>query len=270
VAAASGEMQTERAKDYYAVLGVPAEADAETIRKAFRSLARALHPDVNDASDAEERFRDVAEAYQVLSRPGRKRLYDRIGYRGRGNGGFASGSRDPLFEFWRTRRRRAAQTVDVAVGHFEAARGARRTVEIECRESCRDCRGTGAAEGAETRVCANCGGSGRLKRVSASGSGRMLRVDPCPECLGTGRNVSAVCRSCSGVGDVWRRRRIDVSVPAGVEDGTRIRLAQAAGSGDAYVRVKVLPPPRDPAWIRLGALAALFVAVAFFLYLLLR
>jgi molecular chaperone DnaJ len=263
-------MQTQRAKDYYAVLGVPAEADPETIRKAFRSLARELHPDVNGASDAEERFRDVAEAYQVLSRPSRKRLYDRIGYRGRGNGGFASGSRDPLFEFWRMGRRRDAQTVDVELGHFEAARGARRTVEIESRESCRDCRGTGAAEGAETALCANCGGSGRLKSVSASGSGRMLRVDPCPECLGSGRTFSAVCASCSGVGDVWRRRRVEVTVPAGVADGTRIRLSQAAGSGDAYLRVKVLPPPRDPAWIRLGAFAALLVAVAFFVYLLLR
>ena len=263
-------MQTQRDKDYYAVLGVPAEADAETIRKAFRSLARELHPDVNDASDAEERFRDVAEAYHVLSRPSRKRLYDRIGYRGRGNGGFASASRDPLFEFWRTRRRRAAQAVEVELGHFEAARGARRTVEIEARESCRDCRGTGAAEGAATAVCATCGGSGRLKSVSASGSGRMLRVDPCPECLGSGRDVSAVCGSCNGVGDVWRRRRVGVTVPAGVEDGRWIRLAHAAGSADAYVRVKVLPPPRDPAWIRLGALAALLVAVTFFLYLLLR
>src|SRR5207302_9374288 len=132
-------------------------------------------------------------------------------------------------------RRRAAQTVEVELGHFEAARGARRTVEIESREPCRDCRGTGAAEGSETTVCAYCGGSGRLKSVSASGSGRMLRVDPCPGCLRSGRHVSAVCASCSGVGDVWRRRRVDVTVPADVEDGTRIRLAQAAGSGDAYV-----------------------------------
>ena len=263
-------MQTQRGKDYYAVLGVPVEADEETIRKAFRSLARALHPDVSDAPDAEEQFRDVAEAYQVLSRPGRKRLYDRIGYRGRGNGGFASGARDPLFEFWRMKGRRASQTVEVEVGHFEAARGARRTVEIEVRESCRDCRGTGAPEGAETAVCAACGGSGRLKSVSASGAGRMLRVDPCPECLGSGRTVSAACEACSGVGDVWRRRRMDVQVPAGVEDGARIRLAQAAGGSDAYVRVKVLPAPRDPAWIRIGALAALLVAVGFLLYLLLR
>jgi len=263
-------MQTQRAKDYYAVLGVEAQADEETIRKAFRSLARELHPDVSDAPDAEARFRDVAEAYQVLSRPGPKRLYDRIGYRGRGNGGFASGSRDPLFEFRRMRRRRGTQTVEVELGHFEAARGARRTVEIEARESCRDCRGTGAAEGAETAFCGACGGSGRLKSVSASGAGRMLRVDPCPECLGTGRSVSAVCQACSGVGDLWKHRRVEVRVPAGAEDGRLIGLADAAGSADAYVRVKVLPAPRDPAWIRVGALAALLVAVAFLVYLLLR
>jgi len=270
LSATSPEMRTQRAKDYYAVLGVPAEADEETIRKAFRSLARALHPDVSNAPDAEERFRDVAEAYQVLSRPGRKRLYDRIDYRGRGNGGFASGSRDPLFEFWRLRRPRATQTVEVELGHFEAARGARCTVEIEVRGSCRDCRGTGAAEGAETAVCAACGGSGRLKSVSASGAGRMLRVDPCPECLGSGRTVSAVCDACSGVGDVWTTRRFEVRVPARVEDGTHIRLAHAARPADAYVRVKVLPAPRDPAWIRVGALAALVVAVAFLVYLLLN
>jgi molecular chaperone DnaJ len=263
-------MQTQQAKDYYGVLGVPAEADEETIRKAFRSLARALHPDVSDAPDAEQRFRDVAEAYQVLSRPGRKRLYDRTEYRGPGNSGFASGSRDPLFEFWRLRRRRVTQTVDVELGHFEAARGVRRTVGIEVRESCRDCGGTGAAEGAESAVCTACAGSGRLKNVSASGAGRRLSVDPCPECLGSGRTVSAHCPACSGVGDVWMRRRIEVHVPAGVEDGRWIRLAHAAGSADAYVRVNVLPPPRDPAWIRLGALAALLVAVAFFVYLLLR
>jgi molecular chaperone DnaJ len=263
-------MRTQEAKDYYAVLGVPAEADEETIRKAFRLRARALHPDVSDVPDAEERFRDVAEAYRVLSRPGRKRLYDRIDYRGPGSGGFASNSRDPLFEFWRLRRPRAPQTVEVELGHFEAGRGARRTVRVEVRESCRDCRGTGAAEGAESAVCTTCSGSGRLKNVSASGAGRLISVDPCPECFGSGRRVSAHCPACSGVGDVWAWRNIEVRVPAGVEDGRWIRLAHAAGSVDAYVRVKVLPPPRDPAWIRIGALAALLGAIAFLIYLLAR
>ena len=263
-------MQTQPTKDYYAVLGVPVEADKETIRKAFRSLARALHHDVSGAPDAEERFRDIAEAYQVLSRPGRKRLYDRIDYRGRGNGGFASSSRDPLFEFWRLRRPRSPQTVEVELGHFEAARGARRTVRVEVRESCRDCRGPGAAEGAESAVCTTCAGSGRLKNVSASGAGRMLSVDPCPDCFGSGRTVSTHCPVCSGVGDVWTQRRIEVRVPEGVEDGQWIRLAHAAGSADAYVRVRVLPAPRDPTWVRVGALAALLVAVAFLVYLLLH
>jgi molecular chaperone DnaJ len=263
-------METQPTKDFYAVLGVSAEADEETIRKAFRSLARELHPDVSDAPDAEGRFREVAEAYQMLSRAGRKRLYDRIGYQGPENSGFASGSRDPLFEFWRMRRRRVTQTAEIVLGHFEAARGARRWVEIEARESCRDCRGTGAAEGAETAVCSACGGDGRLKNVSPSGAGRMLRVDPCPECLGSGRTVSAACQACRGVGDVWKRRQIDVRVPAGVEDGRWIRLARETGGSGAYVRVNVLPPPPDPAWIRLGALAALLVAVGFLVYLLLR
>jgi DnaJ-class molecular chaperone len=95
-------------------------------------------------------------------------------------------------------------------------------------------------------------------------------VDPCPECLGSGRTVSAHCPACSGVGDVWMRRRIEVHVPAGVEDGRWIRLAHAAGSADAYVRVNVLPPPRDPAWIRIGALAVLLVAIGFLVYLLPR
>jgi molecular chaperone DnaJ len=264
-------MQTQRAKDYYAVLGVSAAADEDTIRKAFRSLARELHPDVSEAPDAEARFREVAEAYQVLSKPGAKRLYDRIGYRGRGNGGFASSSRDPLYEFWRMSRRRRPQTLEVELGHFEAARGARRTVEVEAREPCLDCRSTGAADGGETAVCGACEGSGRLKNVSPyGGGGRMLRVDPCPECLGTGRTVSSPCATCSGVGDVWRRRTIDVRVPAGVADGARIRLAHAAGNADAYVRVKVLAPPRDPAWIRYGALVALLAAVAFLLFVLRR
>lgn len=263
-------MRTQQAKHYYAVLGVPADADEEMIRKAFRSRARKLHPDVSDAPDAEERFRDVAEAYQALSRAGRTRPSGRIDRHGGGNGGLASTSRDPLFEFWRLRRPRSPQTVEVELGHFEAARGARRTVRVEVRESCRDCRGTGAAEGAERAVCTTCSGSGRLKNVSASGAGRMLSVDPCTECFGSGRRVSAQCPACGGVGDVWTWRRIEVRVPAGVEDGRWIRLAHAAGSVDAYVRVKVLPPPRDPAWIRLGALAALLVAVGFLVYLLLR
>ena len=260
-------MQTQSTKDYYAVLGVPADADEEAIRKAFRTLARALHPDVNAAADADERFRDVAEAYQVLSRPGRKRLYARIGHYV-GNGGFAGGSGDPLLTFWRMHRPRATQTLEVELGHFEAARGALRTVEVAVRESCRDCRGTGAAEGTESAICATCAGSGRLKNVSASGAGRMLRVDPCPECFGSGRIVSAPCSACSGVGDVWKQRRIELQVPAGVENGEWIRLAHAGGSADAYVRVNVLPPPRDPAWIRVGALAALLVALAFFFVLL--
>jgi molecular chaperone DnaJ len=264
-------MQTQpTTKDYYAVLGVPAEADEEMVRKAFRSLARELHPDVNPGPGAEDRFRDVAEAYQVLSRPSRKRLYDRIGYYGRGNGGFASGSSDPLFEFWRMRRRRTTQTVEVELGHFEAARGTRRTVEVEARESCRECRGSGAVEGTESAVCAECAGSGRVKNVSASGTGRMLRVEPCPECLGSGRTVSAPCSGCSGVGDVWRRRQVEVHVPAGVANGEWIRLPDVARGADTYVRVNVLPPPRDSVWIRVGAFAALLVALAFFFFLLRR
>ena len=98
----------------------------------------------------------------------------------------------------------------------------------------------------------------------------MLSVEPCFECLGSGRSVSAHCPGCNGVGDVWTQRRIEVRIPSGVENGRWIRLAHAAGSVDAYVRVKVLPPPRDPAWIRIGALAALLVAVAFLVYLLLN
>jgi molecular chaperone DnaJ len=255
---------TER--DYYELLGVPRGASEQDIKSAFRRLARELHPDVSEAPDAEERFREVAEAYQVLSNSETRELYDRYGHAGLRGGGFTPGSfdfgnlsdifsaffGDDLFGMGRSRRARGADiAAEVEIDLVEAAQGVKRDVPFQVSVACDRCNGSGAEPGTAPVTCPTCGGAGRVQQVSRSVFGEFVRTSSCPECAGTGRIVTTPCAECDGSGRKLGERRLDVTIPPGIHDGQQIRISgeghagQLGGrSGDVYVRVRVRPDPR--------------------------
>jgi molecular chaperone DnaJ len=254
-------------RDYYELLGVPRDADDGVIKKAFRRLARELHPDVSDAPDAEERFREVTEAYEVLSNTETRALYDRYGHEGLRSGGFSpthfdvSGLSDLFSAFFgddlfgtgtRSRRARGADLVaEVEIDLVDAARGTTVPVPFDVAVSCTVCGGDGVEPGTVPVGCDRCGGTGRLQQISRSVFGEFVRTQACPKCGGRGAVVEHPCAACDGAGRVVERRELKVDVPAGIHDGQRIRLSGeghagllGGGAGDVYVRVHVRPDPR--------------------------
>jgi molecular chaperone DnaJ len=257
-------------RDYYEVLGVARSAGDGEIKKAFRRLARELHPDVSDHPDAEERFREAAEAYEVLSKRETRDLYDRYGHDGLRTGGF----RPTDFDFTNlgdifsvffgedifgagTSSRRAGRgrgrdlLTEVEIDLVEAAEGVSREVAFPVAVTCGACDGSGAEPGTQPETCPTCGGAGRLQSVSSSLLGQIVRAQPCPECGGTGQVIPSPCSTCDGAGRVSEERTVDVEIPPGIHDGQRIRLtgeghAGALGgrAGDLYVLVHVRPDPR--------------------------
>lgn len=245
-------------RDYYDVLGVARTADPDAIRQAYRRLARELHPDVSDAPEAEERFRELTAAYTILSEPSARLLYDQFGYRGRGNG-FSSG------------RRRSSQTsvlAEVDLDAFEAARGARREVRYSSREQCQACNGKGRTPGAKKSGCATCRGKGRLTRSASLGIGDWLQVEECPDCKGAGIAEKDLCSECGGAGSLSREQVVKVRLPAGVEDGTRLRVV--GNPEDEHLIVQVRPLPEDSRLVLLLAAALLACSVALLVYFLLH
>jgi molecular chaperone DnaJ len=252
--------------DYYELLGVPRGASEQDIKSAFRRLARELHPDVSEAPDAEERFREVAEAYQVLSNSETRELYDRYGHAGLRGGGFTPGSfdfgnlsdifsaffGDDLFGMGRTRRARGADiAAEVEIELVDAARGVKRDVPFQVAVTCERCSGSGAEPGTSPVTCPACGGAGRVQQVSRSVFGEFVRTSSCPQCGGAGRIVTSPCKDCDGAGRKLAERRLDVTIPPGIHDGQQIRIGgeghagQLGGrAGDVYVRVRVRPDPR--------------------------
>ena len=256
---------TER--DYYEVLGVKRGASAAQIKRAFRQLARELHPDVSSTPDSELRFREVAEAYEVLSDPERRATYDRLGHAGLRRGGF-----EPTFAHFGNladvfaaffgedflggpgAAARAAQGHDLQtvleIDLEDAYTGIATGVEVEVAMGCERCAGTGAEPGTGVRDCSTCGGHGVVRRVSRNVFGQFVQQRSCPECGGAGRVVETPCTQCRGERRVLVERRIDVDVPAGIHDGQRIRVtgaghAGASGArGNAYVVVRVRPDAR--------------------------
>jgi molecular chaperone DnaJ len=246
-------------RDYYEVLGLARDADGDTIKRAFHSLARDWHPDVADAPDAESRFRELAEAYSVLSKREARLLYDRYGYRGRGNQGFDDG-------LWEARPAVAARGENVDVGielrSFEATEGTRQIVNYESLVRCKACLGRGSV-GLPDPDCESCGGTGRKRTLSSLEVANLLQIEYCPAC------IAESCSHCNGEGTVSTERRIRLLVPPGVQDGAQLRVGgegddAGAGSipGDLLVRVTILAPPRDSRFIRYAAFVLLAVAIA--------
>ncbi len=274
--------RTSSPRDPYEVLGVQRDASEQQIKKAFRALAMELHPDVN-AHDpaAEEKFKEAAEANEILSDPQRRATYDRYGHEGLRSGGYAPnfdafGSVGDLFDaffgggsLFGGRSGPAAGgdlAVAVEIDLAEAAQGAKVQVQYEAVERCEHCRGNGAEPGTPIETCERCGGNGQLQAVTRTPFGQMARTIVCDVCHGDGRVPKQPCRECRGSGRKAARREVEVDVPAGISDGQRIRLSErghagerGAPAGDLYVLVRVR---EDERWVREGddLIAALDVA----------
>jgi molecular chaperone DnaJ len=252
------------ARDHYEVLGIPRDANQDEVRRAYRKLAREHHPDANrDDPDAAERFKEVSQAYEVLSDPQKRQRYDMFGdERGMGAEGFTTdfgGISDLFATFFggagaTTRRRGPTRGADllaeVELTLEEAARGIEREVEVDSLAECPDCGGSGAAPGTFPTQCPDCGGTGELRSARRTMFGNVITATTCPRCGGAGTAVMDPCKHCSGRGRVAINETITLRIPAGVDDGAQLRVSgrgqaglRGGRSGDLYVEISVAPHP---------------------------
>ena len=262
----TGEMATEQKQDYYDVLGVARNAGADELKKAFRRLAMRFHPDRNQEVGAEAKFKEVNEAYEVLSDPEKRAMYDRFGHAAtqggadgfaRGFEGFGFGGLGDIFDAFfggaqsRTQRgpaRGADARRSLTLAFEEAVFGAEKEFEVQSAELCSVCNGMRAEPGTEPERCTQCGGSGEVRRTQQSIFGQFVNVAMCDRCRGEGRVVTHPCKNCRGVGREKRRRKLSVNIPAGVDDGSQMRLSgegeigsHGGPRGNLYLQLHVKP-----------------------------
>ena len=257
-------MTTQR--DYYDVLGASRSSSQEEIRTKFRRLALEYHPDRNKDPEAQEKFKEINAAYQVLSDPQKRAQYDRFGHAG--VGGFNGGGRgfegaenfggfgdifDAFFGGFGARTRRAPQTgndlqTKLTLSFEEAIFGVEKEIDISRVELCGRCSGSASEPGSSTTDCEQCKGSGQVRRVQRSVFGQFTQVGPCTQCSGEGKIITDPCTQCSGSGRERRRRKMKVDIPAGVEDGTQVRLTREGDAGvyggpagNLYIGLRVQP-----------------------------
>jgi molecular chaperone DnaJ len=251
-------------RDYYAILGVPRDASADQIKKAYRRLARELHPDLNPSPEAQERFKEVTAAYEVLSDPQKREIVDLGGDPLAPGGGAGAGGAGPFAGFAdimdaffggatgmggrgpRSRIRPGADAlVRVDLDLAETAFGTTRELNLDTAVLCTTCNGAGTAAGTHPETCQTCGGRGEVQSVQRSFLGQLVTSRTCPECHGVGTRIRHPCPDCAGEGRVRARRTLTVKVPAGVEDGMRLRLSGegeigpgGGPPGDLYVEIR--------------------------------
>lgn len=236
-------------KDYYDVLGISRNADTQEIKTAFRRLARQYHPDVSQEPGAEEKFKELNEAYEVLSDDDKRARYDRFGHAGvngaTGGGAPGFGGFEDIFDIFNsafgeavTGRRRSSATggdrrVDVTIDFVEAVFGVEKEIEFHRLQTCGVCHGSGAADGSRPTACRTCHGNGEMRQVQQTLLGSMVRVVSCPNCGGKGVVISKPCHNCDGSGRKRKKTALSVKIPAGVSEGIQI---QVRGDGDVGER----------------------------------
>ena len=257
--------------DFYQILGVSRDADANTLKRAYRKLARQYHPDVNKDPGAEDKFKEIGKAYEALADPETRARYDQFGEAGIGGaagmpdmgdmGGFGD-----LFETFfngfggqssqggRSQRRGPQQgddlRYDLNIDFKDAIFGQQREINIPHLETCEVCRGTGAKKGTGPTTCTTCGGSGQVRRATRTPFGNFTQVAECPTCNGVGQIISDPCTSCGGNGVKQVRKKLRINIPAGVDSGTKLRVSgegnvglKGGPPGDLYVFIKVKNDP---------------------------
>jgi molecular chaperone DnaJ len=242
------------ARDYYEILGVARDADKEELKRAYRRLARKYHPDVNKEAGAEERFKEINRAYEVLSEPETRARYDRFGeaaVSGAGGAGYQDfgdmGGFADIFESFfsgfsggmgtQTARRRSGPArgddlrLDLKLEFREAVFGGEKEIRINHLETCTTCSGSGAKPGTRPRTCTTCNGAGQVRRATRTPFGSFTQVSVCPTCNGTGQMIEEKCESCGGAGQRQETKKLKITIPAGVDNGTRLRVSGEGDSG---------------------------------------
>jgi len=257
-------------RDYYEVLGVSKSADQDTIKKAYRTLAKKYHPDINKSPDAVEKFKEVQEAYEILSDENKKSLYDRYGHAGvdpqaaggfGGAGGFNFGDFDvgDIFSSFfggrsagGSRRNSPMQGDDkylqMEITFLEAAFGVKKVISLNVDEKCSDCSGTGAKGGSDYETCSQCNGTGTVRSQQRTMFGVFESTTACPKCNGKGKVIKNKCETCHGEGYIRKKVNVDVNVPAGINSGQQLRIAgkgergiNGGPNGDLYIEIIVAP-----------------------------
>lgn len=254
--------------DYYEILGVPRDANKEDIKRAYRRLARKYHPDVNKEQGAEEKFKEINRAYEVLSEPETRTRYDRFGeagVSGGGGSGFDYGDAGGFADIFETifsgfggmggqttSRRSTGPSrgddlrLDFRLKFREAVFGGEKEIRIRHLETCNVCQGTGAKPGSSARTCPTCSGTGQVRRATRTPFGTFAQVSTCPTCNGTGEVIEEKCEACGGAGRKQETKKLKITIPAGVDNGTRLRVSREGDAGnkggppgDLYVYLSV-------------------------------
>jgi len=240
--------------DFYEILGVSRDASEDEIKSAFRKKARTLHPDVNKSPDAEEKFKELGKAYDTLIDSNKRATYDRYGEDGLQNAGFDTGGpfaggfgdlNDIFNSFFggmgmgfggrpdpNAPQEGDSIRCDIEITFEEAVFGVKREVTFEHLETCPDCNGTGAEKGSQPITCPTCHGSGQVKHVTRTPLGSFAQITTCPDCGGKGVKISNPCKTCKGYGRIEKEKKIEIKIPAGVDNGSKIRIS---GEGDAGI-----------------------------------
>ena len=267
-------------RDYYEVLGLSKGASEDEIKKAYRKLAKKYHPDVNKEPGAEEKFKEINEAYEVLSDAQKKAAYDRYGFAGTDSnsgfnaGGFSGfggfGGMDDLNDIFssfmgggfggfggfgssRTSSRNQSvkgenRYMSLNIDFLDAIHGVERVINVDVDKRCERCHGTGAYSDSDVRTCPTCQGSGRVTRSARTAFGMMQQVVECPDCHGTGKIIDKKCPDCNGEGYVHKREEVEIKIPSGIQSGQQVRVAgygergyNGGPNGDLYIEINVMP-----------------------------